>query len=244
MAVTCFLHCPSITAQAGEPGTAVRQAGACAGSFNSSWDDLGSGLSELKLPRNDLNQQLLPSTWGQAWPNLWHLELSGSNISSTLPKQWGLGGAFPKLSKLILAGNTNLTGLPQPPRSSTSDETPLPTACAGAVARQSTAQPTRLLLHGTQPPQGSRQLSEGVFGPGILPPEWGSQNDGALAKLDALWVADCSLFGSLPGGWGTQLPSLWQLSAMNNQLIGAFLVPSTAAVRLRHRACNQERCCR
>ena len=120
--MTCFLHCPSITAQAGEPGTAVRQAGACAGSFNSSWDDLGSGLSELKLPRNDLNQQLLPATWGQAWPNLWHLELSGSNISSTLPKQWGLGGAFQKLSKLILAGNTNLTGLPQPPRSSTSDE--------------------------------------------------------------------------------------------------------------------------
>ena len=78
------------------------------------------------------------------------------------------------------------------------------------------------------------QLSEGVSGPGILPPEWGSQNDGAMAKLDALWVADCSLFGPLPSGWGTQLPSLWQLSAMNNQLIGAFLVPSTAAVRLRN----------
>ena len=80
-----------------------------AGSFDSSWDALGPYLQGLSLDFNHLPAQL-PASWAQTWPNVGLISLAHTDLASTLPKEWGLQGAFPACQQIWLYQNPSLTG--------------------------------------------------------------------------------------------------------------------------------------
>ena len=77
--------------------------------FDSSWDNLGPWLEELDLDGAQLPYQL-PASWGQAWKGVKFISIARAGLVSTLPREWGVDGAFPILKRIWLYNNPNLTG--------------------------------------------------------------------------------------------------------------------------------------
>ena len=77
--------------------------------FDSSWDNLGPYLEELDLDGAQLPFQL-PASWGQAWRGVNFISIARAGLVSTLPREWGVNGAFPILKRIWLYNNPSLTG--------------------------------------------------------------------------------------------------------------------------------------
>ena len=89
---------------------------ASAGTFDTSWENLGPYLSSMWLEGSTLHGQL-PAAWSQAWSHLTALYLANASLQSSLPPQWGMGGGFPKLGNIHLENNPSLFGeMAQPVR--------------------------------------------------------------------------------------------------------------------------------
>ena len=80
-----------------------------AGRFDPSWDALGPMLQSMNMDSSILPYQLPPS-WGQAWQNVTFMSFGGAQLASTLPREWGVEGAFKQLFQLWLYSNPGLTG--------------------------------------------------------------------------------------------------------------------------------------
>ena len=78
------------------------------GSFEG-WDELGPYTSEVDLDGNTFAYQLPPS-WGQSWKKVNFISIARAGLVSTLPREWGLEGAFPVLKRIWLYSNPELTG--------------------------------------------------------------------------------------------------------------------------------------
>lgn len=79
-----------------------------AGSFDG-WEALGPIISELDLDGNTFPLQL-PASWGQSWKHVYFISIARAGLVSTLPREWGVEGAFPLLKRIWLYGNPDLTG--------------------------------------------------------------------------------------------------------------------------------------
>ena len=83
--------------------------GACAGRFDPSWDALGPTLQSMNMDGSILPYQLPPS-WGQAWQNVTFISFGRAQLASTLPRGWGVQGAFQRLFQSWFYDNPGLTG--------------------------------------------------------------------------------------------------------------------------------------
>lgn len=65
----------------------------------------GAFAAQLNFDGNNFPSQL-PATWGQSFKHINFISIARAGLVSTLPREWGIEGAFPNLKRLWLYSNS------------------------------------------------------------------------------------------------------------------------------------------